>query len=142
MSPGLRRRYAVAGQCAAIQFAIASFVGCFHVWRQGAGSPAVYFVIAAIPLSAALLLIGLAALLPNFVGVGSIRFPLNVTMPLAFAAVTVATVMLWTTTGNGLVATPEILRSANLWVNASLLSVTTLAQFLVLSLVALARIGP
>lgn len=127
-------RLSIAIETSMLLFPSAAFVGVFHVWRQNPTHREVYAVVAGVPALAAFLFLLAAAFVPNLTAVKSFRFPLNVSLPLAFCGLLLASEMLWTTSPNALSTGHEVLQFATLWTIPGVLIETLLLQVILLTL--------
>ena len=93
------------------------------------------------PLSALFILVALAGLLPGLMFSDRIAFPVNITFPLMFTAITLAMTMIWTSIGSTSVLPPE-LRPMSAWFEVNLLALTWFAQTGILTIVVLIRNRP
>ncbi len=125
--------------CAGVLFFCSAAIVVFQLWQAGPQSTVRYGVALGVPFAATGFFLGTCVLVPNVLAVGKLRFPLNITLPLIFAALVLLVVTLWTSTGNSLVAGPEILRTAKIWLSPSLLAEMVLFQGALLSLIILFR---
>ncbi|HEY0867429.1 MAG TPA: hypothetical protein VGE01_08625 [Fimbriimonas sp.] len=131
-----------AAECALLLFLCPAAIGAYAVWRQGAQDFSAYSVVLGIPATASLALVLASELAPGLLGNGRLSFPLNLTLPIAYLPLLLASLVLWTTNRGSIEATPEMLLPAHLWRNPLLLAATFAGQVVLLTLVMIARRQP
>lgn len=120
-------------QTAATLFAVAAAFGLVRLRQLGLSGREPTVVILALPISATLLYVLAAFSIPSLLASRSLRFPLNLTLPVVFGALTLASVVLWTTTGSAAFQVPEALQVAKVWSQAGTLATVAIAQSLALT---------
>lgn len=119
----------------AMIFLIAFFASAAQVLVAGSTSPIVFVLAAADPAYAAIALLSLVVLCPSVFTVGTLKFPLNWTLPTLFIAFVLA--VKWTRTEDP-VATriaEDVVRIDAIWLDARFLTAVWVAQVIVLTLV-------
>jgi hypothetical protein len=135
-------RFALAMECAVILFLCAAIPGAFWVWRHGGQGMLAYSPAVGLPGGAALIFIAVGVTVSGLFAVDRIAFPLNVTLPIVFTTLLLATHAIWTqitTRGSSIAALPEGLREADVWAHPGLLGLTVFLQFAALSGVAVLK---
>lgn len=135
-------RLFLAVQLGAILFVCSAAFGVFQTSRLSPGNSLAYVFVLGIPASATILFILLATLLPGLLAVQGIKFPLNVTLPVVFAALTLASVVFWTTPNLALINQVEIQTYGLIWKQPLQLGVAALAQMGILTFLTAVRDDP
>lgn len=135
-------RLFLAIQLGAILFVCSASFGVFQTSRLAPANRLAYAFVLGIPASATLLFILLATVIPGILAVGGIKFPLNVTLPVLFAALTLASVVLWTTPNLALINQFEIQTYGLIWKQPLQLGVAALAQMGILTFLTAVREDP
>jgi hypothetical protein len=120
-------------------FGCSGTLGAYRIWRQGANRITDYSVAIGIPATASVALIVAALIAPNLVAPGRLRFPLNLTLPIAYLPLMLASLVMWTTNRGSIQATPEVLLPARLWAEPGLLAASFASQTILLTLLVAAR---
>lgn len=128
-----RQEVALIVQTAATLFAVAAAFGLVRLRQMGLSGREPTVVVLALPISATLLYVLAAFTIPSLLATGRVRFPLNLTLPVVFIALTLVSVVLWTTTGSAAFQIPEALQVARLWTQPAILATVALAQALALT---------
>jgi hypothetical protein len=128
-----RQEVVLIVQTAATLFAVAATFGLVRLRQMGLSGREPTVVVLALPISATLLYVLAAFTLPGLLATGRVRFPLNLTLPVVFIALTLVSVVLWTTTGSAAFQIPEALQVARLWTQPGILATVALAQALALT---------
>ena len=136
------QQIAVIFQSAAVLFGCAAAFGIARLQQLPTREPGSTLVVMALPISATLLFLLVAFLVPSLTATQRLAFPLNVTLPLVFGAMTVVSVVLWTTTGSALFQVPGVLRLAETWSHPFSLVVVAAAQGIALTLAGLITRSP
>ena len=135
--PGMSSRFALASTCGLVMYACAAGYGGYFVLRDPS-TPRVYLgVILGLPAVAMALFLATSLLVPSLLAPQRMVFPLNFTLPPVFAAFTVLSVMLLTSTGNSLIVPYDRVRAAMFWASPYVLLLVTISQVLCLTLLAL-----
>lgn len=129
-------------QTSATLFAVAAAFGLVRLRQLGLSSRESTVVVLALPVSATLLYVLAAFSIPSLLASRSLRFPLNLTLPLVFVALTMASVVLWTTTGSAAFQIPEALQVAKIWNQPVTLATVAVAQALALTALGFLQKGP
>jgi hypothetical protein len=139
-SPG--NRLALACTSALVLFACAAGYGGYFVYR-GTPTPGHYLgVILGLPALATLLFLVAAFNVPGLLAPGRLVFPLNITLPLVFAAFVVLTEMLLTSTGSSLIIPVDRIRVATFWISPNVLVLVTFSQMVCLTALAKLKAEP
>ena len=133
----VRNRVLLACKCSAIMYACAAGYGGYFVWHSGLKSLAPYMVILGLPLVAALVFVGIAAIIPNLLAPGRVTFPLNLTLPFVFGALVFITVPLFTSTGNAIIVPHQQLLTARFWSSPPILGLVGFSQAICLTAMAM-----
>lgn len=127
----------LAAQLGAVLFLIAAVVGYLCLDRSQFNSWQDLAVLAGPVASASLLFVAAAMFAPGLLAPRRLAFPLNVTLPIVFAALVRASVVLWLSPQSAVFATQEALRPAMVWTRPFPLIYAAVAQCFVLSCFAL-----
>ena len=130
----MKNRFLPAIEATFILFAISALVGTIILWRAQASASQIFLSIS-IPAFASVLLLllsGFVSLFPE----PKISFPVNLTLPLLHAALTIAMVHLVLTMPNAIQIVPRQLLVASVWENWIVLGSVLLTQIFTLSIVA------
>jgi hypothetical protein len=128
-----RQEVVLVLQTALTLFAVAGAFGLVRLRQLGLSGREPTVVVLALPISATLLYVLIAFMVPSLLAPGRLRFPLNLTLPVVFVAMTLVSVVLWTTTGSAAFQVPEALQVARIWTQPSTLGVVAFAQILTLT---------
>lgn len=131
--PPKANRIHLAVTCALVLYACAAGYGGYFLVRLSA-SPLHYVgVILGLPALATALFLLTAFNVPGLLAPGRLIYPLNLTLPLVFAAYVVLAEMLLTSTGSSLIIPFEKLRVASFWTSPKVLILVTVSQILCLT---------
>ena len=140
--PEITSRFALASTCGLIMYACAAGYGGYFVLRDSS-TPRVYLgVILGLPAVAMAFFLVASLLIPSLLAPRRMAFPLNFTLPPVFAAFTVLSVMLLTSTGNSLIVPYDRVRAAMFWASPFVLLLVTISQVLCLTLLTLLKSKP
>ncbi|MGV3614642.1 MAG: hypothetical protein ACO1SV_04820 [Fimbriimonas sp.] len=114
-------------------FSVAAAFGYVRLRQMGVMGFEPTVVVLALPISATLLYVLMTFLVPSLLAPGRIAFPLNLTLPVVYAALTVASVVLWTTTGSAVFQVPDVLQVAQLWKQPATLVIVGIGQAITLT---------
>lgn len=128
-----RQEVVLVLQTALTLFAVAGAFGFVRMRQLGLSGREPTVVVLALPVSATLLYVLAAFIMPSLLAPGRLRYPLNLTLPVVFVAMTLVSVVLWTTTGSAAFQVPEALQVARIWTQPSTLGVVAFAQVLTLT---------
>lgn len=128
-----RQEVVLVLQTALTLFAVAAAFGFVRLRQLGLSGREPTVVVLALPISATLLYVLVAFMMPSLLAPGRLRFPLNLTLPTVFVAMTLVSVVLWTTTGSAAFQVPEALQVARIWTQAPTLATVAVAQALALT---------
>ena len=114
-------------------YGCAAGYGGYFLFR-GSTSPAHYLgIILGLPALATVFFLLTAFNVPGLLAPGRVVFPLNITLPLVFAAFVLVTEMLLTSTGSSLIIPFDRMRAAAFWATPEVLGLVTFSQVLCLT---------
>jgi hypothetical protein len=114
-------------------YACAAGYGGYFIFR-GSSSPMQYLgIILGLPAFATILYVLTAFNVPGLLAPGRLIYPLNLTLPIVFAAFVVLAEMLLTSTGSSIIIPMEKMRIATFWTSPKVLFLVTLSQILCLT---------
>ena len=126
--PAVADRFSLACVSGLTMYACAAGYGAFIVYNSSS-RPGVYLgVVLGLPAIAAIMFLITAFSVPSLLAPKRLVYPLNVTLPLVFAAYVVLTGMLLTSTGSSLIIPFDKLRVALFWLSPRVLILVTLSQ--------------
>ena len=128
-----RKEVVLVLQTALTLFAVAAAFGLVRLRQLGLSGREPTVVVLALPISATLLYVLVAFIMPSLLAPGRLRFPLNLTLPMVFVAMTLVSVVLWTTTGSAAFQVPEALQVARIWMQMPTLATVAVVQALALT---------
>ena len=140
--PEVGSSFALASTCGLVMYACSAGYGGYFVLR-GSSTPHNYLgIILGIPAVAMAFFMVTTLIVPNLLAPRRVTFPLNLTLPPVFAAFTVLSVMLLTSTGNSLIVPYDRVRAAMFWASPYVLILVTISQVLCLTLLSLLKTKP
>jgi hypothetical protein len=99
------------------------------VWLKGVEANG-YWMIVGVPLTAAVVFLGIALMVPSLFAVSGLRFPLQLTLPFAYTCLLPVCAALWMTTPEELMTTFDSTRYALVWQQPGALLIAGGAQIL------------
>lgn len=108
-----------------------------HVWKNGPLTTHTAGVALIVPFIAAILFLTISLAVPDLYAVGTLRFPLNFTLPLIYVSSLLLTLALVTRVGLSITKPPEQLVTLNIWANWWMLGATLIAGVLCLTVLGL-----
>jgi hypothetical protein len=103
------------------------------LWLAHAQAIVQYAVAFGVPSSASLGLFVAGILVPGMFGNGTMKFPINFTVPIVYLVLLAASEALWTNAPSVIVATPPLLNVARIWMQPMVLIVTWAVHTMALS---------
>jgi len=135
-------RFSLACTCGLVMYACAAGYGGYFLYR-GSTSPGHYVgIILGLPALATVFFLLTAFNVPGLLAPGRLVFPLNITLPLVYAAFVVLTEMLLTSTGSSLIIPFDRMRVAALWATPEALLLVAFSQCLCLTGLAMLKAEP
>jgi hypothetical protein len=124
----------IAGVCGVTLFLCSAAVGAFHVYMSRPVDVLPYALVIAVPFMTTISFLLVSALVPTMYGGGKLVFPVTVTLPIVYSVLVMVSATLWSTTGSSLVRPQPILDVIGVWFNPTVVMLTVVIEFVVLTL--------
>lgn len=136
----MKQKAAVASESAFWLFLASSTIGLYGLWREGSiASPEVVSVTLAIPCLAAIGIWLLAFVVPSVFAVDTIRFPLNITLPILHFGLSCLALTLVSNLQHGLQGVIKEVKPALVWFEPAHFGSAIVLQVVALSVLAGSR---
>jgi len=131
------KRFVLVFECCSVLLLCAGGACLSHLWKNGPLTLQIAGVGLVVPTISAILFFCLSIAVPDLYAVNSLRFPLNMTLPLIYAATLLLTMTLISRVGLSITRVPDALGAINVWSNWWLLATTLIAGVICLTILGL-----
>jgi len=128
------KRLVLVLECACVLLLCAAGASLSHLWKSGPLSLQLAGVALIVPTISAILFLCLSLGVPDLYSVDSIRFPLNLTLPLIYVATLWLTMDLMSRVGLSITRLPDAMSAIKVWNDPWVLGSTLVAGVICLSI--------